>query len=78
MLFEKHNFDMNYFNAEGSKDKELSTEIIFDEISKLIISKPTEISDSIRAAGIDIPSKPSQTQLVEILTENLGRNNGTQ
>jgi len=74
MRYIKHDYPMNFMSATGSEDTVLSQEILLDEVAQLIVRHPIEIIDALRESGVKIKGKPSDTEIVNVLTKNLGEN----
>lgn len=74
MQFESHEFEKNFMNAVGSKDKGLTKRMMLDELSTLIVRYPLEVGDAIRDSGIELKEKPSSKTLIDVLSNNLEKN----
>jgi hypothetical protein len=69
MFFVQHNLHEAFLNADG--DKNLTRDILIDELAKLIANNQLNVVYVLRNANIPIPERISQADLCKIVLENM-------
>jgi flagellar basal body-associated protein FliL len=54
MIFARHDFTTNFFNAVGLDDKFMETNILIDEIARIIVDDKKSVVDALRSIGINV------------------------
>ena len=61
MIYKEHNFTENFCNAIGYKDDSMMKDIVFDELSRLIVDEKPDVVKLLRANGINVSVKDNVT-----------------
>lgn len=70
MVFERHDFNMNFSNASGM-DRETAEQIILNEITDLVIGEKAAVIDVLQKAGVDVSPNASRKQVVKLLAKHV-------
>jgi len=73
MIFESHKLFENIKNMRGTNDMSISRELILSELSKIIMSRPTEVRRVLINCGVAINERPSKVELVKKVNYNMAQ-----
>lgn len=73
MIFESHKLFENINKMKGTNDMSISRELILSEMSKIIMSRPTEVRRVLINCGVAINERPSKVELVKKVNYNIAR-----
>ena len=73
MIFESHKLFENIKNMRGTNDMSISRELILSELSKIIMSRPTEVRRVLINCGVAINERPSKVELVKKVNYNIAQ-----
>lgn len=75
MIFAKHNFTDNFFSAVGYNDKFMESNIIIDEIARILVDDKKSVVDFLRSIGINVTYKDNNEYIKnQIVNEIVGEN----
>jgi hypothetical protein len=74
MIFQKHDFKMNFEGINASKDKDLQKQMILSEISQLIVSQRANFLEMMRMAGFNVDDNINDIDLSDMIIDNIGKN----
>lgn len=65
----------NFGGSIKSKDSEMTKDIVFSEIRKILETNPSILIEGLNKSGISTPKNVSKKQLINLVVENLYSNN---
>lgn len=74
MMFLEHDFYSNFSESLQSGDKQLTNDIIADELSELIVHDYSKVFDLLEKVGIRVNRNMSDEQLADILIDGMQSN----
>lgn len=74
MIFAKHDFQKNYLNAINDNDREMTKDVIIDELAKLIVNNKTQIVKIMRTHGVQVSYSDNKKKISNVLTSEIGKN----
>lgn len=69
MVFERHNFNMNFSNASGM-DTATAEQIILNEITDLVIGEKAAVIDVLQQAGVKVSPNASRREVVKLIAKH--------
>jgi hypothetical protein len=77
MIFARHDFTENFFNAVGYKDEQMENLILIDEIARLIVDDKKSIVEILRKNGINISFKDNPELIKSYLVKEIENGNNS-
>ena len=75
MIYKEHNFTENFCNAIGYKDDSMMKDIVFDELSRLIVDEKPDVVKLLRANGINVSVKDNDLVISNLITNEISKGN---
>lgn len=73
MIYEGNSFH-NFAGSMFSADKNMTKDVLFSELHRLIDTEPEVVSKTLKDSGVYVPNKPNKKKLIHLTVENLYEN----
>lgn len=71
MKYPKESFYTNFVGAYMSKDREITKDLIFNELAQIIVTKRKDVITMLTEIGIKFSKKPTDKEIVDAIIDNL-------
>ena len=75
MIYKEHDFTENFCNAVGYKDESMMRDIMFDELSRLIVEEKPDVIKLLRNDGINANVQDSDIVISNLITKEIAKGN---
>ncbi|MDD4970776.1 MAG: hypothetical protein PHT07_15220 [Paludibacter sp.] len=75
MIFARHDFTENFFNAIGYQDKFMENQILIDEIARIIVDDKKSVVDRLRGIGINVTYKDNNDYIKSYVVKEITNGN---